>query len=80
MICGGTMSGNCASGNVRIDTKPASMVMMAMTMATMGRRTKNSAMGYRAPLAAATGMGFTVAPWRAYCMPPTTTRSPASRP
>src|SRR5262249_40961302 len=40
MICGGTIWGNCASGNPRIEIKPARTVMMAMTIATIGRRMK----------------------------------------
>src|SRR5471032_2259015 len=44
MICGGTISGNCASGRPRMETAPTITVMMAMTMATIGRSTKNLAM------------------------------------
>src|SRR5262245_44073653 len=44
MICGGTISGNCATGSARSDTRPPSTVTIAMTMATMGRRTKKAAM------------------------------------
>src|SRR5688500_6733375 len=47
MICGGTMFGNCAIGSACIDTSPARTVTIAMTMATIGRRTKNAAMAYR---------------------------------
>src|ERR1700676_1616525 len=45
VICGGTMSGNWAIGSARMATRPASTVMTAMTIATMGRRTKNFDMG-----------------------------------
>src|SRR5438093_1288731 len=41
MICGGTMSGNCATGSPRIATRPPMTVTMAMTIATMGRPMKN---------------------------------------
>src|SRR5262249_31251280 len=41
MICGGTIAGNCARGRPRIATRPSMTVIMAMTMATMGRFTKN---------------------------------------
>ena len=40
------MSGNCAIGSVRIATRPASTVTIAMTMATMGRLMKNLDMAY----------------------------------
>src|SRR4029077_850780 len=43
MIWGGTMSGNCASGSPRMETTPTITVMMAMTIATIGRSTKNLA-------------------------------------
>src|SRR5919108_280060 len=54
MICGGTMLGNCAIGSACIETSPARTVTIAMTMATIGRRTKNAAMIYRA----SAGFGF----------------------
>src|SRR5258705_4012676 len=41
MIWGGTMSGNCASGSPRMEITPTITVMMAMTIATIGRSTKN---------------------------------------
>src|SRR5262245_2981446 len=44
MIWGGTISGNCATGRARSDTSPPSTVTIAMTMATIGRRTKKAAM------------------------------------
>src|SRR5690242_18727095 len=40
MICGGMMSGNCATGSARIATSPPSTVMMAITIATIGRSIK----------------------------------------
>src|SRR6266446_6822241 len=43
MIWGGTISGNCASGSPRMETTPTITVMMAMTIATIGRSTKNLA-------------------------------------
>jgi hypothetical protein len=42
--CGGVISGYWAMGNADIATKPTITVMIAMTMATIGLRTKNSAM------------------------------------
>src|SRR2546426_385561 len=41
MICGGTISGNCATGSPAIATKPPITVTIAMTIATMGRLMKN---------------------------------------
>src|SRR6266446_1052686 len=41
MICGGTMSGNCATGSPPSATRPAMTVTMAMTIATIGRPMKN---------------------------------------
>src|SRR6266850_1400933 len=41
IICGGTMSGNCATGNPRIATRPPMTVTMAMTIATIGRLMKS---------------------------------------
>src|ERR1043165_10048153 len=40
MICGGMMSGNCATGSDRMATNPPKTVMMAMTIATIGRSIK----------------------------------------
>src|SRR6266850_53458 len=42
MICGGTMSGNWATGNRPIATSPPRTVTIAITMATMGRLTKKA--------------------------------------
>src|ERR1700742_3290319 len=42
LICGGRICGNCAMGSPTSETTPMSTVMMAMTIATMGRRTKNA--------------------------------------
>src|SRR5687768_11024463 len=58
MICGGTMFGNCAIGSACIDTSPARTVTIAMTMATIGRRTKNAAMTYRASAGLGCGAGL----------------------
>ncbi len=38
------IDGNCAMGRPAADTSPSTTVMMAMTMATMGRSTKKRAM------------------------------------
>src|SRR5215475_272735 len=40
MICGGTISGNCARGKPRSAMRPPRTVMIAITMATMGRLMK----------------------------------------
>src|SRR5580692_8885268 len=40
-ISGGTISGNCEVGSESIATTPRMTVMIAMTMATIGRRMKN---------------------------------------
>src|SRR6185295_693581 len=42
-ICGGTMLGNCASGNPVIATRPTITVTIEMTIATIGRAIKNFA-------------------------------------
>src|SRR5258708_2057857 len=39
--CGGTISGYCATGKARIDTSPTKTVMIAITIATIGRLMKN---------------------------------------
>jgi len=41
-ITGGAMSGNCAIGSCAIETTPRITVRMEMTIATIGRRMKNS--------------------------------------
>src|ERR1044072_3207731 len=40
IICGGMMSGNCATGSDLIATSPPNTVMMAITIATIGRSIK----------------------------------------
>jgi hypothetical protein len=40
-IAGGAMSGNCATGSWTIETMPSSTVRIEITIATIGRRTKN---------------------------------------
>src|SRR2546430_297709 len=40
MICGGTISGNCASGNPSMAMRPPRTVMIAITIATIGRLMK----------------------------------------
>ena len=41
MICGGTISGNCATGNPAIATSPPMTVTIAITIATTGRLMKS---------------------------------------
>src|SRR5215813_4181964 len=45
LICGGTMSGYCAVGSFDIATAPAIVIRIAMTIATIGRRTKKAPTG-----------------------------------
>src|SRR3569832_1274553 len=42
LFLGGMIEGNCAMGSPSNDTAPISTVRMAITIATMGRRTKNA--------------------------------------
>src|SRR5580692_8077483 len=50
LICGGRICGNCAIGSPRSATAPMSTVMIAMTIATMGRRMKKADMVDSSPL------------------------------
>src|ERR1700681_2031736 len=45
MTWGGTISGNCARGRPRIETRATTTVMIAMTIATIGRSMKNLTTG-----------------------------------
>jgi hypothetical protein len=54
-------------------TAPTITVRMAITIATIGRLIKNLDM---AAIFAANGFGFTCIPWRTFCTPSATTRSP----
>src|SRR6476469_5426750 len=82
MICGGMIDGNCATGSPFIATRPPMIVMIEMTIATIGRAMKNRDTGYLAPAdeadagvdagdtaAAAIGFGSTTAPGRTFCVP-----------
>jgi hypothetical protein len=40
VICGGAIGGYCETGSVLMDSRPASMIMMAITHAKMGRLMK----------------------------------------
>lgn len=42
----GAMSGYCEIDSVKIASRPASMIVIAMTQAKIGRRMKNLAIGY----------------------------------
>ena len=44
VICGGAIGGYCETGSVLIDRRPASMTMMAITQAKIGRFIKNLGM------------------------------------
>src|SRR6185436_11756174 len=59
MICGGTMAGNCASGNPRMETSPRMTVRIEITIATMGRLTKNLEIMNQSFYNSATDVGFT---------------------
>ena len=44
VICGGAIGGYCETGKVLIASRPASMIMMAMTQAKIGRLMKKRGM------------------------------------
>jgi len=44
VTCGGAITGYCDTGRRSMDSVPASMMMMAITHAKMGRSIKNLAM------------------------------------
>ena len=90
-IWGGTMSGYCAVGSFVIATAPAIVIRIAMTIATIGRRTKKAPtallpglFGARGSAASAAAVeasfGTTVIPERTRCRPSTTIRSPGFKP
>src|SRR4029077_19015842 len=83
--------GYCAIGNPRMHTPPMSVIRIAMTIATIGRLTKNSDMAQRpdgdvdvaAVVWSAGGVHsftLTVEPSRAFWTPCTTTLSPGFKP
>src|SRR6185503_567583 len=83
MICGGTISGNCASGSASIAIRPTMTVTIAMTMATIGRLMKNAeimayVLSYRAAVSegAAIGFGLTTISGLTFWVPSATTVSP----
>ncbi len=55
-ICGGTMSGYCAVGSFVMATAPAIVIRIAMTIATIGRRTKKAPTGYVPVFSAGAGL------------------------
>src|SRR4051812_2506562 len=86
---GGEISGYCAIGRLKPAIRPASVMMIASTLAKIGRSMKKRAklpMGYLAEaVAAATGAwpgacGATVAPGRTFTRLSTITWSPSFRP
>src|SRR5215471_16776440 len=80
-IIGGTISGYCAIGRPFIATTPSRMVMIEITIATMGWLTKNRDMTYFAsPPAAGAGFGVTVVPSATRWRPSTMTLSPTFTP
>ena len=89
-ISGGAMSGYCEIGRLTIATMPMRVIMIEMTIATIGRSMKNRAipqrpwveLGAGAAFGVGVGAGFaiTFVPPRMSWSPCTTTRSPAARP
>ena len=55
---GGTISGYCAIGSPLIATRPSSTVTIEITIATIGRLTKNRAIAYFTSPAVVTASGF----------------------
>ncbi len=88
--CGGTMSGNCATGMRSSASTPASVMTIAMTIASRGRSTKTAEIMARLPLRRAgrrpgwrrrPGAGLTTGmPGRTRWMPSTITVSPSFSP
>src|SRR5512138_3829402 len=92
-ICGGAMGGYWETGSVLIASRPASMTIMAMTQAKIGRLIKNRGMKgllyYFAACWGATeaavglapnGTALTGVPGFAFWIPSRMTRSPALSP
>src|SRR5438046_1029793 len=52
VTCGGTMSGNCATGSRVMAMRPASVMTIEMTKASRGRSTQTSAITALRPLVA----------------------------
>src|ERR1700729_4234159 len=61
LTCGGRIWGNCAIGRPSSDTMPSSTVMMAMTIATIGRRMKKFDTAARRQFLEAVALGATLA-------------------
>src|SRR6266850_3914252 len=87
MIWGGTISGNWANGRPLMAMKPTTTVIMAMTIATIGRLMKkveimDKTLSYCGDLGegATNGFGLTTASGLTFCVPSTTTLSPAFNP
>ena len=84
LIIGGTMSGNCEIGRPCITMKPTRTRTMEITIATIGRLTKNFDMGQRPPArateSAGTSVALTTMSGRTRWMPSTTTLSPGLTP
>ncbi len=82
--CGGTMSGNCATGSAVMAMMPAMVMTVEMTNASRGRRMNSDeiVMAYCFCVEAEGGatVGLTVMPGRTRCWPWTMTLSPACRP
>src|SRR3954470_22364460 len=79
------MSGYWAVGSLPIATAPAIVVRIAMTIAMIGRRTKNAPIGYVPAFSAVAGsldavVGTTVIPDFTRWIPSTTIRSPGLSP
>ena len=79
-IVGGARKGYCSKLRPVSVKMPSSDMRIAMTIATMGRRMKNSATAYESAFAATFVTGLTCMPGRTRCTPSTITRSPALTP
>ena len=76
-MMGGARNGYCSMLSPVSVKTPSSTVRIAMTIATIGRRMKNSATAYAPGFPAGFVTGFTCTPGRTRCTPSTITRSPA---
>src|SRR6202022_1698410 len=77
---GGTMFGYWATGRPATATSPKMTVRMAITIATIGRSTKNRTTSYGSPATGETGVARTVIPGRNRARSDTITLSPTFSP
>ena len=74
------MSGYCSIGMLLMAISPSTTIMMAMTMANIGRLTKKFPIVFYFWSESATVIGSTTAPSRTLWKPEVTTRAPESSP